>query len=103
MTNLTPSPKYTRDYLLGLISAEEKARRERAAIRLRERLSSVPFYIRAARGEIPGGRRRGGGNGLLAADARERGAEQLGVLPEALENIFYHRTEKFWLYVKYRG
>ncbi|GAB6048444.1 hypothetical protein JCM19379_22730 [Methyloparacoccus murrellii] len=40
----------------GLISAKEKARRERAALRLKERLSSVPFYAqRAARCRARGG------------------------------------------------
>lgn len=56
MTTLTTSPSSTVPRPRGLISAEEKARRERAARRLRERLSSVPFYAaRAAKYRAEGG------------------------------------------------
>lgn len=58
-----------------------------------KRAALIRTLLRAEGGQIPGGRRGGSGDALLAAAARQRGAERLEAeLPSDLRDIFYRRA-----------
>ena len=58
-----------------------------------KRAALIRALLRAEGGQVPGARRGGSGDALLAAATRQRGAERLDAgLPDALENIFYRRA-----------